>query len=409
MSTAASHAGAAPPEGTAAIVERNQRYLIPVYGRTDLAIVRGRGAEIWDADGRRLVDWFSSILCANLGHSHPAVTAAIQRQAELILHVSNLHHSEPQSRLAELLCRHSFAERVFLCNSGAEANEAAIKAARRYGHARGGRFEILTTLGSFHGRTMATIAATGQEKIRRGFEPSLPGFRYVPFGDAAAAEAAIGPHTVGILVEPVQGEGGIVVPPSGYLRALREVCDRHDLLLLLDEVQTGCGRTGTLFAYEQMDCTPDVMTLAKSLGNGVPVGAMVCNARAAEGLDLGAHGSTFGGNALTNAAAVATIETLTDGRTLPRARQAAARLRAGLEALAYSHGDQIDDVRGLGFLLGVSLASAARAKEVAAAGLTGGLLLNVTAERVLRVAPPIVIADGEIDEGLQILGKALAS
>jgi acetylornithine aminotransferase len=406
MSSAVAPTSAVDNDSIAALCER---YLVPVYARADLAIVRGRGAEIWDADGRRLVDWFSSILCVNLGHGHPAVTAAIQRQAEQIVHVSNLHHSEPQSRLAELLCRHSFGERVFLCNSGAEANEAAIKAARRFGHARGGRFEILTTLGSFHGRTMATIAATGQEKIRRGFEPGLPGFRYVPFGDAAAAEAAIGAQTVGILVEPVQGEGGVVIPPEGYLRALREICDRHDLLLILDEVQTGCGRTGTLFAYEQMDCTPDVMTLAKSLGNGVPVGAMVCNARAAEGLDLGAHGSTFGGNALTNAAAIATIETLTDGRTLPRARQATARLRAGLESLARDHADAIEEVRGLGLLIGVVLRSPARAKEVAAAALAGGLLINVTAERVLRVAPPLVITDAQIDEGLQILGKAFAT
>jgi acetylornithine/N-succinyldiaminopimelate aminotransferase len=400
---------AAEPTSSATIIERNRAHLVPVYARTDLAIVRGRGAELWDADGRRILDWFSSILCTNLGHCHPAVTAAVQRQAETILHVSNLHHSEPQSRLAELLCRHSFAERVFLCNSGAEANEAAIKAARRFGHAHGGRYEILTALGSFHGRTMATIAATGQEKIRRGFEPALPGFRYVPFGDAGAAEAAIGPHTVGILVEPVQGEGGVVVPPPGYLRALREICDRHDLLLLLDEVQTGCGRTGTLFAYEQMDCVPDVMTLAKSLGNGVPIGAMLCNARAAEGLDLGAHGSTFGGNALTCAAAVATIETLTDGTTLPRARAAASRLRAGLEAIAARHPQDVAEVRGLGLLLGFALRDGALANAVQARALADGLLLNVTAERVLRIAPPLVITDPQIDEGLAILDRALAS
>jgi acetylornithine/N-succinyldiaminopimelate aminotransferase len=404
-----SNAPSATPGGTAAIVARSQRHLVPVYARSEVAIVRGHGAEIWDADGRRLLDWFSSILCTNLGHCHPAVTEALCRQAATILHVSNLHHSEPQSHLAELLCRHSFGKHVFLCNSGAEANEAAIKAARRFGHARGGRYEILTTLGSFHGRTMATIAATGQEKVRRGFEPGLPGFRYVPFGDAEAAEAAIGAHTVAVLVEPVQGEGGVVVPPTGYLRQLREICDRHDLLLLLDEIQTGCGRTGTLFAYEQMDCTPDVMTLAKSLGNGVPVGAMVCNERAGDGLDLGAHGSTFGGNALTNAAAVATLEILTDGHTLPRARVAAARLRAGLEELARRHPDQIDEVRGMGMLLGMSFTRAERAREVATSALAAGLLVNVTAERVMRVAPALVVTDEQIDEGLAILGKELAS
>jgi len=412
MTLAASDKGSAPGVAatSAAIIERSRASLVPVYARTDVAFVRGAGAVLWDADGRRVLDFFSSILCTNLGHSHPAVTEAIARQAATLVHVSNLHYSAPQARLAELLTTLSFGERVFLCNSGAEANEAALKAARRYGHANGGgRFEVLTTLGSFHGRTFATIAATGQEKVRRGFEPSLPGFRYVPFGDAAATEAAIGPQTVAILVEPVQGEGGVNVPPAGYLRALREICDRHDLLLMFDEVQTGCGRTGTLWAYEQMDCVPDVMTLAKSLGNGVPVGAMVCNARAASGLDLGAHGSTFGGNCLTNAAAVATLEVLSDGKTLPRARAAAARLRAGLEALQQKHPDQIEQVRGLGLLLGVVLKDSERAKAIAASALAQGLLLNVTAERVLRVAPPLVVSDAEIDEGLAILGRILAS
>ena len=392
-----------------AIISRNREYLLPVYQRADVAFVRGRGTELWDADGRRVLDFFSSILCVNLGHCHPAVSEAIARQAQTLVHLSNLHHSEPQSRLAELLVKHSFADRVFLCNSGAEANEAAIKAARRFGHARSGKFEILTALGSFHGRTLATLTATGQEKVRRGFEPLVPGFRYVPFGDLDAAANAIGRETVAIMVEPVQGEGGIVVPPPAYLKGLRELCDRTGLLLIFDEVQTGCGRTGTLFAYEQLGCTPDVMTLAKSLGNGVPVGAMLCTARVAEALDLGSHASTFGGNCVTNAAAVATLEVLTDGKTLPRARAAATRMRARLEAIAARFPEQIGGVRGLGLLLGVELRDGARAKDVAARCLEAGLLINVTAERVLRIAPPITISDAEIDEGTAILEKALAS
>jgi acetylornithine/N-succinyldiaminopimelate aminotransferase len=406
--TAAASGSTAEPAADTLIASAKSR-LVQVYGRTEIAFMRGSGAELWDANGRRVLDFFSSILCTNLGHAHPAVTDAVARQAATLVHVSNLHYSAPQTRLAELLTALSFGERVFLCNSGAEANEAALKAARRYGHANGGRFEVLTTLGSFHGRTFATIAATGQEKVRRGFEPSLPGFRYVPFGDAAAMEAAIGPKTVAILVEPVQGEGGVNVPPAGYLTELRAICDRHDLLLMFDEVQTGCGRTGTLWAYEQMDVVPDVMTLAKSLGNGVPVGAMVCNARAASGLDLGAHGSTFGGNCLTNAAAVATLEILSDGKTLPRAREAAARLRAGLETLQKKHPEQIDEVRGLGLLLGVVLKDPERAKAINARALDEGLLINLTAERVLRIAPPLVVTDAQIDEGLAILGKVLAS
>ena len=394
---------------TSDFVNQAERLLVPVYGRTQAAFVRGHGAWLEDADGRRVLDFFSSILCTNLGHCHPAVTAAVQRQIATLVHVSNLHYSAPQLELAEILVANSFADRVFLCNSGAEANEAAIKLARRYGHASGGRFEILTMLGSFHGRTMATIAATGQEKVRKGFEPTLPGFRYVPFGDVAAIEAALKPETVAVLVEPVQGEGGVVVPPAGYLAALRELCDRHDLLLMLDEVQTGCGRTGTLFAYQQMNVVPDVMTLAKSLGNGLPVGAMLATERAAISLDLGAHGSTFGGNCVTNAAAVATLGVLLAPETLPRASVAAARLRNGLERLAAQLPETIETVRGMGLLLGLELRDGERARTVAARALDAGLLLNVTAERVLRIAPPLVVTDEEIDLSLAILKGALPS
>ncbi|MBM4269572.1 MAG: aspartate aminotransferase family protein [Deltaproteobacteria bacterium] len=396
----------ADASGSAAILERTDRYIAQTYARSRVAFVRGRGAELWDADGKRYLDFFSSILCTNLGHAHPAVTRAICEQADRLVHLSNLHYSEPQSRLAEKLVEHSFAERVFLCNSGTEANEAALKAARRYGHARGGRYEVLTTLGSFHGRTMAMIAATGQEKVRRGFEPMLPGFRYVPYGDVAAMEEAIRPETVAILVEPIQGEGGVVVPPDRYLPGLRELCDRHDMLLMFDEVQTGCGRTGTLFAYEQTGCAPDVMTLAKSLGNGLPVGAMLAAPRAASALDVGAHASTFGGNCVTNAAAVATLEVLTDGGTLARARLASERFRTGLASLAARHPEDLGAVRGRGLLLGLETRSGECATGIAARALERGLLLNVTAERVLRIAPPLVVSDAEIDEGLAILGQA---
>lgn len=395
-------------DSTAEIIARNQAHLASTYARADVAFVRGAGTELWDADGRRYLDFFSSILCTNLGHCHPAVTEAIRDQAGKLVHLSNLHHSVPQSRLAELLTATSFGERVFLCNSGAEANEAAIKVARRYGHARGGRFEILTALGSFHGRTMATIAATGQEKVRQGFEPGLPGFRYVPFGDAAAAEAAVSADTVAILVEPVQGEGGVIPPPPGYLAALRDLCDRRDLLLLLDEIQTGCGRTGTLYAYEHEDVAPDVMTLAKSLGNGLPVGAMVAGPRAANALDLGAHGSTFGGNCVTNAAAVATLEVLTDGRTLPRAAHAAERLWAGLRDVAAAHED-LGEVRGRGLLVGIPTSSPERAGAIYANALARGLLVNVAGAGVLRIAPPLTVSDSEIDEGVDLLRQAISS
>lgn len=387
--------------------ERNARHLLPVYGRNEVAFVRGAGTELWDAEGRRVLDFFSSILCTNLGHCHPAVTEAIREQAGTLVHLSNLQHSLPQTRLAELLVENSFAEKVFLCNSGAEANEAAIKLARRWGHARGGRFEVLTALGSFHGRTMATIAATGQEKVRIGFEPSLPGFRYVPYGDAEAMAEAVGPQTAAILVEPIQGEGGVVVPPENYLHDLRRLCDERDLLLMYDEVQTGCGRTGKLFAYEHSGAVPDVMTLAKGIANGMPAGAMCAGARAAGGFETGSHGSTFGGNCVTNAAAVATLETLLDGRTLPRAREAGARLRRGLAEIAASHPQLAREVRGEGLLLGVDMKDAETAQAVCGRALDAGLLINVAGGRVLRIAPPINVSDAEIDEGLGLLKKAM--
>lgn len=396
-------AGPAAPAGE--IIDRNQAFLVDVYARTPIAFVRGAGTELWDAGGRRVLDFFSSILCTNLGHCHPRVTGAICEQARTLVHVSNLHHTLPQSLLAERLIGLSFGERVFLCNSGAEANEAAIKLARKFGHANGGRHEIITALGSFHGRTMATIAATGQEKVRVGFEPNLPGFRYVPFGDLSASEAAVGPDTAAILVEPVQGEGGVVVPPEGYLAGLRDLCDRRDLLLIFDEVQTGCGRTGTLWAHEQAGCIPDVMTLAKSLGNGLPVGAMVAGPRASGSLDRGSHGSTFGGNCVTNAAAVATLDVLTEPETLPRARRASERLRAGLRSIADQHGE-LGEVRGQGLLLGLPVESSQKAQSIASRALEAGLLINVTAERVLRIAPPLTVSDDEIDEALDILGGA---
>ena len=391
------------PATTRDVVENNGMNLLPVYGREEIVFVSGQGTQLITADGQRVLDFFSSILCTNLGHCHPAVTEAIQHQAATLVHISNLHHSLPQTSLALMLVEHSFGERVFLCNSGAEANEAAIKLARRRGNASGGRHEIITALGSFHGRTMATIAATGQENVRVGYEPNLEGFRYAPFGDLEAMQAQISKRTAAILVEPIQGEGGIIVPPPGYLQGLRDLCDSEDLLLIFDEVQTGCGRTGRLFAYEHSDVVPDVMALAKGIANGMPAGAICAGPRASEAFDLGAHGSTFGGNCVTNAAAVATLGVLTDGKTLPRAVAAGQRLRAGLETIAANHPETAVEVRGAGLMLGVEIESAGAAREIAQAALAQGLLINVTGNGVLRIAPPLTVSDAEIDEGLAIL------
>jgi predicted acetylornithine/succinylornithine family transaminase len=389
----------------AEIIALADRYLFPTYARAPLALVRGEGTRVWDADGRCYLDFFSSTVVTNLGHQHPAIVRAIADQAQRILHVSNLHYCEPQARLAEKLVTCSFGERVFLCNSGAEANEAAIKLARKHGHAaRDGRYEIITTFNSFHGRTLATIAATGQEKVRLGFEPVQQGFRYVPYDDVDAVADAVSARTIAIMVEPVQGEGGIVAPSPAYFQALRAFCDRHGLLLIFDEIQTGMGRTGTLFAYEQLGMVPDVMTLAKGLGAGVPIGAMLAAGAAAQAFDVGSHGSTFGGNALTCAAGIAVMETLESEGVLANCQAMGERLRAGLRALAASH-PIITDVRGPGLLVGAALREPGgpivdRCREA-------GLIINCTANTVLRLTPPLTVTAAEVDEALVILDRVL--
>ncbi len=387
------------------IIALNERYLFPLYTRAPIAIVRGRGSRVWDADGVEYLDFFASTVVASLGHAHPSVTQAIVEQAGKILHVSNLHHSEPQARLAELLCTHSFADRVFLCNSGAEANEAAIKLARKYGADHGdGRFEVLTALGSFHGRTIATITATGQEKVRRGFQPLPEGFRYVPFDDVSALAAAIGPRTVAVMLEPMQGEGGIAVPRPGYFRQVRELCDERGVLLILDEVQTGMGRTGTLFAYQHSDVTPDIMTLAKGLGTGVPIGAMLATERLAGSFTAGAHASTFGGNPLTCAAAVAVVRTMVEGEVLENCRVQGEYLRERLRRLQAA-GAPIRDVRGAGLLVGAELDQPGN--PVVDACRAKGLLINCTAERVLRFSPPLIVSRDEIDLAMTTVEEVL--
>jgi acetylornithine/N-succinyldiaminopimelate aminotransferase len=387
------------------IIALSDRYLFSVYPRAPIAIVRGEGCRVWDADGREYLDFFASTVVASLGHAHPGVTRAIAEQAHKILHVSNLHYSEPQALLAEVLCTHSFADRVFLCNSGAEANEAAIKLARRFGAEQGdGRFEILTALGSFHGRTIATITATGQEKVRRGFQPLPEGFRYCPYNDVDAVEAALSPRTIAVMIEPLQGEGGIIVALAEYLRRLRALCDRHHLLLIFDEVQTGMGRTGTLFAYEQSGITPDIMTLAKGLGTGVPIGAMLASERVASSFAVGAHASTFGGNALTCAVAVAVMRALLEEGVLANCQAQGAYLRERLQSLR-ARCPQIRDVRGQGLLVGAELDRPGN--PVVDACRTAGLLINCTADKVLRFSPPLIVSRQEIDRAIDIVERVL--
>jgi acetylornithine/N-succinyldiaminopimelate aminotransferase len=379
---------------------------IGVYARQPVAFVRGRGCELWDADGKRYLDFFAGLSVNNLGHCHPAVVSAIREQSGMLLHASNVYHSLPATELTALLCRVSFAERVFLSNSGAEANEAAMKLARRWGSADGGgRYEILATSGSFHGRTFATLTATGQEKYHTGFLPLLPGIRLVPFGDLRAMADAVRDETVAIMVEPIQGEGGVVVPPPDYLAGLRELADRRNLLLLLDEIQCGLGRTGRLFAHEHAGITPDVMTLAKALGGGLPIGATCATARVARALSPGTHGSTFGGNPVACAAAVAAVKALAEPALLANVRAVGDHFRARLEALAPKSG--IRQVRGMGLMLGAELDRPG--SPVVDRCRDAGLLINCTADRILRFLPPLVITREQVDEGFAVLERTLAA
>ncbi|MBI2360892.1 MAG: aspartate aminotransferase family protein, partial [Deltaproteobacteria bacterium] len=296
------------------ILRLTEKYVANTYTRFPVALVRGKGARVWDADGKEYLDFVAGIAVNGLGHSHPAVVRAIQTQSRKLLHISNLYHIAQQAELARELCRYSFADRVFFCNIGAEANEAAIKLARRYGADwMGGKYEILSAQNSFHGRTLATLTATGQEKVRAGYDPLPDGFRQVPYNDLAAMERAVGEKTVAILVEPIQGEGGVVVPESGYLAGLRDLCGRLRLLLIFDEVQVGMGRTGKLFAYEHFGVEPDIMTLAKSLGGGLPMGAMLAKGAVAQSFVPGSHASTFGGNPLVCGVGLAVLKTRTEG------------------------------------------------------------------------------------------------
>ena len=395
-------------QGNKEVVALTDCYVMQTYARYPIALVRGEGCRLWDADGKVYLDFVAGLAVCNLGHCHPRVVEAIRAQAGRLLHVSNLYHIPSQSLLARKIVGLSFGDRVFFCNSGAEANEGAIKLARRYERfvRKGDRFEILTMWNSFHGRTLGALSATGQEKLQKGFEPLVPGFRYVPFNDPEALEKAVDGRTCAILMEPIQGEGGVVLPSENYLRFVRKLCDERGLLLLFDEVQVGMGRTGTLFAYEQYGVEPDVMTLAKGLAGGVPIGALVTTQEAAKGFVPGTHAATFGGNPLATAAGLAALDAILEEGILENCRQAGAYLRKGLDEVAGRHPDLIQEVRGRGLILGLEL-KVSGAPFVKAC-MESGLLINCTAERVLRFLPPLVVKREEIDEMLSILERVLS-
>lgn len=395
----------------AKIIEDSERYLMHTYNRFPVVLRKGRGTRVWGADGKEYIDFVGGVAVNVLGHCHPRVVIALQKQAQRLLHVSNLYHIEQQVKLAKLLASHSFADRVFFCNSGAEANEAAIKLARKYAKEHFGaqsreRYEIITALNSFHGRTLATITATGQEKFQKGFEPLVPGFRHVPFNDSEALEAAVTRSTCAVMLEPIQGEGGIKLPGEGYLKRVRELCDRHDLLLIFDEVQTGIGRTGKLFAYEHYGITPDIMTLAKGLGGGAPIGAMLATERVASSFKPGNHASTFGGNPLVCAAALATLETvLEDGFILDHCNRMGLYFLDRLQQLKDYH-QQITEVRGKGLLIGMELTR--DGMPIVNACLERGVLINCTGGgNVLRFLPPLTVEEKDIDHVVSVLDEVL--
>lgn len=379
-----------------------EQYLMDTYLRQPISIARGRGTKVYDLEGREYLDFVGGVAVNILGHGHPDLVLAIQRQAVQLIHTSNLYYTEPQVKLAETLVDHSFADKVFFCNSGAEANEAAIKLARRYSYGKygAGRFEIITMKNSFHGRTMATLTATGQEKVQKGYDPLVPGFHYVPFNHLEELEQTVNERTAAIMLEPIQGEGGVYVADRRYLAAVRELCTKKDILLIFDEVQTGMGRTGTLFAYEQLGVQPDIMTLAKGLGGGVPIGACLAKNEMAQAFGPGSHASTFGGNPLACAAALAVFRVLIEGRVLDQARRMGEYFGKSLSEFKDRH-NVVRDIRGLGLLQGIEVEL--DAKMVVTECLRRGILINATSEHVLRFVPPLIISQSEIDHLLEVL------
>jgi predicted acetylornithine/succinylornithine family transaminase len=382
---------------TKTLIADSQKYIANTYSRFPLVLVRGQGCKVWSSDGREYFDFVAGLAVCNLGHCHPRVVQAIQDQSRKLIHVSNFYHIEPQIELARLLVEHSFADRVFFCNSGAEANEAAMKLAKKYAKdaGRGDRFEFITMEKSFHGRTMAAMSATGQEKIQKGFDPMVPGFKYVPFNDMDALLRGVTPHTCAIMVEPIQGEGGVNCPSEGYLRELRELCRERGILLIFDEVQVGMGRTGKLFAHEHEGVYPDIMTLAKSLAGGVPIGAMLATEEVAKSFIPGTHASTFGGNPLATAAGVAALSVLLEDEVLENCRRVGDYFLKRLMDLKGKH-PFINEVRGRGLIIGMELDF--EGAQIVTRCMEEGFLINCTMGNVLRFLPPLIISSEEVDQ-----------
>ena len=388
------------------IINTADKVIAKTYKRFPIVITKGKGCNLWDIEGKKYMDFVSGIAVCNLGHSHPKVSAALSKQADVLLHVSNLYYTEPQIDLAYRLTENSFADRVFFCNSGAEANEAAIKLARKYFKDKGEseRYRIVTMEKSFHGRTMATLSATGQDKIKKGFEPLLEGFDHIPFNDIDALRKSIGPSTCAVLLEPIQGEGGVRCPDPDYLKAVRRLCDETGVLLIFDEIQTGMGRTGKFFAYEHFGIEPDIMTLAKALANGLPIGAMLASEEVAEAFGPGAHASTFGGTPIITAASIQVVKVLLEENLIHRCAKMGAYFKERLSGLKSKH-ESIVDVRGMGLLLGMKLKIEGDA--IVNSCMEKGFLINCIQGNILRFIPPLIVEKEEIDALIACLDEIL--
>ena len=387
-------------------IDQADKYMFRTYGRFPITLVRGDGCRVWDEEGKEYLDFVGGIAVCALGHSSSLVIRTLEKQAGTLVHVSNLYYTRPQVDLARLLVENSFADRVFFCNSGAEANEAAIKLARRYAKEKLGSEKnvIISMDNSFHGRTMATLSATGQKKVQTGYDPLLGGFKFVPFDDLGKLDQAMDESVCGVILEPIQGEGGVVCPAPDYLKGVRELCLDRGVLLIFDEVQVGMGRTGKLFAHEHYGIAPDIMTLAKALGNGLPIGAMLSTEELSFAFGPGSHASTFGGTPLVTAVSETVLRTILEEGWIDHCDAVGSYFKEGLERLARKH-DSIREVRGLGLILGVELTGPCA--EVVDACMEAGFLINCAHDNVLRFIPPLIVERAEIDSLLEALDAIL--
>ena len=388
------------------IFKDEQTCIFQTYARFPVLFTKGKGVKLVDNEGKEYLDFLSGIAVNALGHCHPAVVNAIKTQAKKISHTSNLYYTIPQVKLAKLLAKLSGLDRSFFCNSGAEANEAAIKLARKYGKENlgEGKYEIITMQSSFHGRTMATLTATGQEKIRKGFDPLLEGFKYVKYNDLEELKAAVSEKTCAIMLEPVQGEGGVIIPENSYLKGVRELCDSKNILMILDEVQTGVGRTGKMFAYEHAGIKPDILTLAKAIGGGLPLGVMMSSEKISKAFIPGTHGSTFGGGPIVCAAGIAVLDYMLKKNVLKNVNEMGAYFVSRLNELKSKH-SVIKNARGKGLICGLELSIPG--KEIVGKMLKHGVLINCTADTVLRFLPPLIVSKKHIDRVIKELDAVL--